>query len=83
MKKEYKKPIIMVENFLLSECIASCGEAFGNNMDVDGFIEQVKGFTGYFTLDDGCTEIVVAGQDYTLLGQTLCYHTSSNVVFSS
>ena len=47
MKKFYEKPVIMVENFTLSENIASCDPSFSNNME--SVIEDVKGFTGYFT----------------------------------
>lgn len=84
MKKEYKKPMIMVENFLLSECIASCDPSFTNNMNVDNFIADITGFTGYFTgTGEGCYREVEPGKDYEFNDIILCYHTSSNVVFSS
>ena len=47
MKNLYEKPAVLVENFTLSENIASCDPSFSNNMD--SIIEDVKGFTGYFT----------------------------------
>lgn len=82
MKRKYKKPVIMVENFILSESIASCGDTFGNNMDVDEFLKDVEGFTGYFA-ENNCRNAAEPDKDYTFEGITLCYHTSSNVVFSS
>ena len=33
MKKCYEKPAVMIENFVLSENIASCDPSFSNNMD--------------------------------------------------
>ena len=35
MKKTYVKPEVMVENFVLSDYIASCDPSFGNNMNLD------------------------------------------------
>ena len=80
MKKRYEKPAVMVENFMLSENIASCDPSFSNNMD--SLIEDVKGFTGYFTNGYGCESMAEPGIDYGL-DQKICYHTSSAVVFSS
>ena len=79
MKKFYEKPVIMVENFTLSENIASCDPSFSNNME--SVIEDVKGFTGYFTEQYSCSNMAVPGTDYGL--QKICYHTSSAVIFFS
>ena len=81
MKNAYTKPEIAVENFMLSEYIASCDPSFGNNMDVS-IEDWINGF-GLFTSDGECSMIVPPGQDIDLGGIKICYHTSSNVVFSS
>lgn len=84
MKKLYEKPAMMVENFALSENIASCDPSFSNNMNVNDLIADVQGFTGYFTSATSCTKLATEGVDYmSPSGQKLCYHTSSAVVFSS
>ena len=49
MKKTYVKPEVMVENFVLSDYIASCDPSFGNNMNLDNWINDIKGFFGLFT----------------------------------
>lgn len=82
MKKVYEKPLVLIENFVLSENIASCSPSFSNNMNVSDLISEVQGFTGYFT--EGCAKQAEAGVDYvTPNGLKLCYHTSTQVVFSS
>lgn len=84
MKNLYEKPAVMVENFMLSENIASCDPSFSNNMNVEDLIADVQGFTGYFTNEYGCMYMADSNVDYmTPNGQKLCYHTSSAVVFSS
>lgn len=84
MKKSYSKPVIMVENFMLSEYIASCDPKFSNNYDIDNLMQDLKGFTGYFNDAYGCSKKASSGQTYTLPdGTSLCYHTSASVVFSS
>lgn len=84
MKRIYEKPVVLVENFALSENIASCNPIFSNGMDIDELISEVNGFTGYFTEAQDCNKIPEVGFEYTTSsGQKLCYHTSSAVVFSS
>lgn len=80
MKNLYEKPAVLVENFTLSENIASCDPSFSNNMD--SIIEDVKGFTGYFTSEYSCSNMAEPGIDYGI-DQKICYHTSSAVIFSS
>lgn len=83
MKKVYVKPSVLIENFVLSENIASCSPEFSNNMNVNDLISEVKGFTGYFS-DNSCKQQAKPGVDYTTPnGLKLCYHTSTAVVFSS
>ena len=84
MKKSYIKPELAVEDFLVSEYIASCHPSFANNMDVDKIIADVQGFTGYFTSKYNCANLAQEGFDYmTQNGAKLCYHTYSAVIFSS
>ena len=80
MKNLYEKPAVLVENFTLSENIASCDPSFSNNMD--SIIEDVKGFTGYFTSEYSCSNMAEPGIDYGI-DQKICYHTSSAVIFFS
>lgn len=81
MKKAYMKPKIAVENFMLSEYIASCDPSFGNN--VDDVIQALKGFFGIFNTEYSCMEMAQPGEEYPFGGQSICYHTSTRVVFSS
>lgn len=84
MKRIYEKPVVLVENFALSENIASCDPNFSNGMDVDKLISDVNGFTGYFTDVKVCDNIAKPGDDYTISNELkLCYHTNTAVVFSS
>lgn len=84
MKKNYVKPELAVEDFLVSEYIASCDPSFSNNMDVDKIMDDVQGFTGYFLSSYNCEHTAQEGFDYmTPSGAKLCYHTYSAVVFSS
>ena len=83
MKKTYVKPEVMVENFVLSDYIASCDPSFGNNMNLDNWINDIKGFFGLFTSDYACGITPDTGVDMDLGGISLCYHTSTNVIFSS
>ncbi len=82
MKKQYQKPQFMIENFMLSENIASCSEQFGNNMD---WLEAFNHFWGYIADGTGltCNQTPPDGQDFDFNGQKLSYHTSSRNVFSS
>lgn len=84
MKKNYRKPTVLIENFVLSEDIASCDTSYANNMDVQNMLADVQGFTGYFNSSLSCSKMAVEGQYTTTDGQQLCYHTSVGPnVFSS
>lgn len=84
MKKTYEKPAIMVENFMLSEYIASCDPSFSNNMNLDNWLNDLKGSFGVFNDAYQCDREPTPGSDYDLGGGTkICYHTSTSVVFSS
>ena len=81
MKKSYQKPEICIENFLLSEMIASCEyqltmQTSGNcatNVSEDAIMSGWKEL-GLFNA--GCTEEVSEGMDLVWPGTKLCYHTS-------
>ncbi len=75
MKNLYEKPAVMIENFTLSENIASCDPSFSNNME--SIIEDVKGFTGYFTGQYSCSNMAGAWLIDYGIDQKICYHTSS------
>lgn len=84
MKKIYEKPAIMVENFMLSEYIASCDQSFSNNMDLDNWLNDLKGAFGVFNGEYQCQRKPTPGADYDLGGGVMiCYHTATRVVFSS
>lgn len=80
MKRVYKKPMILQENFVLSENIAACDAAFGNGTNIS--IDDLK-FAGYLT-DNSCRTVLTEMYEFTYNGLQLCYHTSTGVnVFSS
>lgn len=89
MKKPYQKPQLCVENFLLSEMIASCAyritvqttDNCATNISEDILMAGWKEL-GLFTT--GCQDVVQEGQDLIWSGTKLCYHTSQGTsVFSS
>lgn len=84
--KKYSKPQITIENFLLTENIASCGTAVfdtvnggcQNNFDV---LDQLKD-SGVFTT--GCKFVAKDGEQWEYNNEKLCLHTSTGTsVFSS
>ncbi len=84
MKKIYTKPELFVENFLLSERVASCDSedpAFTNGCEVTVDSEVLAGFAalGHPNLfSTSCEEQATGGVDINLDGNVdLCYHTSS------
>lgn len=90
MKKTYQKPEVCVENFLLSEMIASCDYRItaqtssncATNVDEDTLMNGWKAL-GLFS-DGSCTDQVGYGDELIWEGTKLCYHTSSSTnVFSS
>lgn len=76
MKKKYQKPKIAIENFCLTEAIASCDLNAKNNADWD---EQWRK-SGLFSGSDNCTDEVTEGTQF----EGYCYFTSSGTtVFAS
>lgn len=86
MKKKYEKPLIAVENYVLSQAIASCSTRIGFNSSAcvlddedapDGFRNLAN--IGYFTADGKCYfEPVIED-----VRDNICYHTSANAMFHS
>lgn len=87
MKKLYIKPQVAIENFILSENIASCAEKIsfttsagcGNNAN---WVEELNKSFGYFGDSTGlnCSSSLDSGFSWN----GSCYHTSTgSSVFSS
>lgn len=70
MKKEYAKPLLIVEDFTLSEHIAACDENYANHLT------WVQGLNvwGYFTDNTGFT--CSKEPDEFCDSDEFCYHTS-------
>ena len=90
MKRSYQKPEICIENFLLSEMIASCEyritmQTSGNcatNVSEDTILSGWKEL-GLFD-DTSCMDLVPDGMGFEWAGTKLCYHTSMGYsVFAS
>lgn len=79
MKKVYKKPIAVVEDFMLSQHIAACDmnvnstSSAGNN--VEFVIEDLR-FAGYFTGESVCENDFENAGTVEIYGEVYCYHTS-------
>lgn len=88
MKRNYEKPMMIVENFLLSDYIASCEFTItftsgcenygvqGDNPNVVGLLQQQMMF-GAFNSAHACGLVYAEGD---MIGGTICYHTSTGDV---
>lgn len=84
MKKKYEKPLIAVENYVLSQAIASCETKIGfvnsacvfNDEDAPDGYRHLAGI-GYFT------EACELQPKITDQNDGICYHTSANAMFQS
>ena len=84
--KKYEKPLIAVENYVLSQAIASCEIKIGfvnsacvlNDVDAPDGCKRLAGI-GYFTADGKCTY----QPNITDVYDNICYHTSANAMFQS
>lgn len=97
MKKKYVKPVIAIENFILTEHIATCeGDTItfdtkltcGNNINTDfnealDLIERTTGLRPFN--NDECSIQVAPGYEFQDPdGVKLCYHSSTGLsVFGS
>ena len=82
--KKYEKPLIAVENYVLSQAIASCETKIGfvNSACVLNDVDAPDGYKrlaniGYFT---GVCVLQPIGMDPN---DGICYHTSANAMFQS
>ena len=86
MKKKYEKPLIAVENYVLTQTIADCGVKIGF-ADSDCVIDDndtPRGFRdlasiGYFTAS-GCRFELSSNEDGY---DKICYHTQAAMLFTS
>lgn len=97
MKKEYKKPQLMVENFMVSDFIAACADmlTFADNSQCQGysvsddlqqFLDGLKYGLGYFTdAQTGCAEFMTQDEFFDAFGGEVCKHnpTGGYQVFAS
>lgn len=90
MKKTYQKPAIVIENFMLTEMIASCAYSVNiqttsncaTNLEYDTLMKAWKELD-LFNAGD-CKEPVQEGTELNWAGDKLCYQSSSGMnVFSS
>lgn len=82
MKKIYEKPMLVIENFMVSQHIAACSPSYANNIQ---FVQDDLRFAGYFTTDEACGKALVSGSTIIYNGTQVCYHTSVDnaTIFSS
>lgn len=82
MKKIYEKPLLAIENFMVSQHIAACTEAYANNIEI---VKKDLMFLGYFSAEDNCGNTLLPGTIIQYDGVDLCYHTSvaTATLFSS
>ena len=84
MKKKYEKPLIAVENSVLSQAIASCSTRIGFNSSACVFDDEdaPDGFRNLAHI--GCfTEVCKFQPEITDPNDGICYHTSANAMFQS
>ena len=79
MKREYTKPQVIVEDYCLSESVATCEaitvSEYNNNIDIDQAWEILTGpFFGLFNA--GCVSDASQADSSVFAGLGVCYHTS-------
>ncbi len=85
MKKPYQKPVIMIENFTLSDYIAACGSVINLTAGCSNVIKdngEAEFFMSYGGFNDSC-ELKISDYEDEF---GICYHTpqdSVSVVFNS
>lgn len=82
MKKTYEKPLVAVENFVLSQAISACDIKIGPNgssncviADTDSTPDMVNYAKSYWFISNVCE---IAAKD-TEPNDGICYHTSTGV----
>lgn len=84
MKKKYEKPLIAVENYMLTQAIASCETKIGF-LDSACVIDDVSAPDGFRNLayggmfTDQCDYAPKIGDKF----DNICYHTSAAPMFNS
>lgn len=86
MKKKYEKPLIAVENYVLSQAIANCATKIGSldskcvqdDADAPDGFRNLAGI-GYFTEKPNCNFQPRISDEY----DNICYHTSAGAMFQS
>lgn len=84
MKKSYRKPLLLVERFELTQHLSSCGISL-NHSDIGCVINspaatpEMKDLAiqGFFA--EGCPRRLIPGVEY----DTFCYLTASGLAFGS
>lgn len=85
MKKQYEKPMLAVEYYMLSQSIAACATKIGfldsacvkNDPDATSQMRDLA-WSGYF-VQGSCEEYPEGMDNY----DSICYHTNANAAFNS
>ena len=80
MKREYTKPQVIVEDYCLSESVATCEEItvsqYDNNININQAWEILRGsFFGLFNAGS-CASDASQADSSIFAGLGVCYHTS-------
>lgn len=85
VKKQYEKPAMIVENYVLTQSIAACDIKIGftdSNCvknDPDATPEMKSLAWNFWFVSGSCAKAVVGGSDE----DGICYHTNTNAAFNS
>lgn len=82
MKRIYEKPMLAIENFMVSQHIAACSPSYANNIEI---VQEDLKYAGYFADKGVCENALVPGITIIYNGTRVCYHTSVDnaTIFSS
>lgn len=82
MKKTYEKPLVAVENFVLSQAISACDIKIGPNgssscvMNDDDSTDKMYSYAKEKWFIEGVCEVTAYD---TNTGDKVCYHTSTGI----
>ena len=82
MKREYTKPQVIVEDYCLSESVATCEEItvsqYNNNININQAWEILTDPNGFFKLFNAgsCASDASQADSSVFAGLGVCYHTS-------
>lgn len=79
MRKEYKKPLVAIENYYLSDMIAACDTIFvdaynSSNIDVQQAISILSG-PAFKVFTTGCDSPADSTSEDVFAAVGVCYHT--------